>query len=74
MPGVRAEFGVAADPGEVYWRREGAGKGFMGVTLPSGRLVSRVGDGDVPGPAEDDWKGHVLLLAPESEKEISCLE
>jgi len=38
------------------------------VTLPGGRLVSRVGDGDVPGPAEDDGKGHVPLLAAESEK------
>jgi transposase-like protein len=38
------------------------------VTLPSGQLVSRVGDGDVPGTEEDDCKGHVPLLAVESEK------
>jgi len=44
-----------------------------GVTLPSGRLVSRVGDGDVPGLEEDDCKGHVPLLAAEREKEISYL-
>ena len=43
------------------------------MTLPSGRLVSRIGDGDVPGPAEDDCKGHVPLLAAEREKEISYL-
>jgi hypothetical protein len=41
------------------------------VTLPSGQLVSRVGDGGVPGPEEDDCKGHVPLLTEESEKEIS---
>jgi len=35
---------------------------------PVGQLVSRVGDGDVPGPEEDDCKGHVPLLAAESEK------
>jgi len=38
------------------------------VTLPSGQLVSQVGDGDVPGPVENDCKGHVPLLAAESEK------
>jgi hypothetical protein len=38
------------------------------VMLPSGQLVSRVGDGDVPGPSEDDYKGHVPPLAAESEK------
>jgi signal transduction histidine kinase len=31
-------------------------------------LDSRVGDGDVPGPEEEDCKGHVPLLAAESEK------
>jgi hypothetical protein len=36
-------------------------------------LVSRFGDGDVPGPEESDCKGHVPLLAAESEKEISYL-
>jgi hypothetical protein len=39
-----------------------------GVMLPSGQLVSRVGDGDAPGPSEDDDKGHVPPLAAESEK------
>jgi dTDP-4-amino-4,6-dideoxygalactose transaminase len=38
------------------------------VAFPSGQLVSRVGDGDVPGPSEDDYKGHVPPLAAESEK------
>ena len=58
---------------EVYWRQKARDEISWGVTLPSGRLVSRIGDGDVPGPEEDDCKGHVPLLAAESEKEISYL-
>jgi len=38
------------------------------VPLSSGQLVSRVGDGDVPGTEEDDRKGRVPLLASESGK------
>ena len=38
------------------------------MTLPSGRLVSRVGDGNVPEPKEDDGIGHRPFLAVESEK------
>jgi hypothetical protein len=45
----------------------------MGRAVTSGQLVSRVGDGDVPEPEEDDYKGNVPLLAAESEKEISYL-
>jgi hypothetical protein len=40
----------------------------MGRPLPSDQLVSRVGDGEVAGPEEDDGKGYVPLLAAESGK------
>ena len=43
----------------------------MGRAVTSGQLVSRAGNGDVPGPAADDCKGNVPLLAAETKKEIS---
>ena len=45
----------------------------MGRDVTSGQLISRIGDGDVPGPEEDDCKGNVPLLAAVSKKEISYL-
>jgi hypothetical protein len=45
----------------------------MGGPLPSGQLVSRVGNGDVPGLEEEDCKGHVTPWQRRAKKEISYL-
>lgn len=44
---------------EVSGGEKARDEGSWGGPLPSGQLVPRVGNGDVPGLEEEDCKGHV---------------